>query len=282
MDQTSFAPPAIASQLKNVINEEQIRKIYRDATGAISRADLSKNEIQEAVQLQLQQFQRDGVFQTARPMSWGAFDGGFGGRYVIVSGDSPILMSGDSEDVEHATSLRSKITGDYIWFQHDEKNYVIRDKATVERAKELFKTQEELSQKQEALGKQQQALGDQQRDLSKKMEAVRVQIPDMSADIQKLESQAKQLGSGGTQQQLGDLQRQIAELQHKIGEFQYQAGDQQRQIGEQMRELGRQQGEIGRQQGELGRQQAEASRQANEQMKQLLNDAVTRGTAQPE
>ena len=278
----SFAIPPVALQFKDGINEDQIRRIYRDATAAISRADLSKNEIQEAVELQLQQFQRDGVFRTGHPMNWGAFDGGFGGRYVIVSGDSPILMSGDSEDVEHATSLRSKITGDYIWFQHDEKNYVIRDKATVERAKELFKTQEELSQKQEALGKQQQALGDQQRDLSKKMEAVRVQIPDMSADIQKLESQAKQLGSGGTQQQLGDLQRQIAELQHKIGEFQYQAGDQQRQIGEQMRELGRQQGEIGRQQGELGRQQAEASRQANEQMKQLLNDAVTRGTAQPE
>ena len=206
----SFAPPPAALQLKDFISEDQIRKIYRDATGAISRAELSKNEIQEAVELQLQQFQRDGVFRTARPMSWGAFDGGFGGRYVIVSGDSPILMSGDSEDVEHATSLRNKIKGDYIWFQHDEKNYVIRDKATVERAKELFKTEEELSQKQEALGKQQQALGDQQRDLSKKMEAVRVQIPDMSADIQKLESQAKQLGAGGTQQQLGDLQRQIA------------------------------------------------------------------------
>jgi beta-lactamase regulating signal transducer with metallopeptidase domain len=277
----SFALPPAALQLKDVISEDQIRRIYRDATGAISRAELSKNEIQESVELQLQQFQRDGVFRTARPMSWGAFDS-FGGRFVIVSGDSPILMSGNSEDVEHATSLRSKITGDYIWFQHDEKNYVIRDQATVQRAKDLFKAEEELGQKQEALGKQQEALGDQQRELSNKMEAVHVQIPDMSADMQKLEAQVKQLSAGGTQQQLGDLQRQIGELQRKIGESQFHAGDQQREIGEQMRELGRQQGEIGRQQGELGRQQAEASRQASEQMRQLLNDAVTRGTAQPE
>ncbi len=274
----SFALPPIASQLKNGMSEEQIRKIYRDAYGAISRAELSGNEVQEAVELQLQQFQRDGVFRAG----WPGFDGGFGGRYVIVSGDSPILMSGSSEDVEHATSLRNKIKGDYIWFQHDEKNYVIRDQATVQRAKDLFKAEEDLGQKQDALGKQQEALGDQQRELSKKMEAVHVQIPDMSSDMQKLEVQMKQLSAGGTQQQLGDLQRQIAELQHKIGESQYQAGDQQRQIGEQMRDLGRQQGEIGRQQGELGRQQAEASRQANEQMRQLLNDAVTRGTAQPE
>ncbi|HEV3483747.1 MAG TPA: M56 family metallopeptidase [Candidatus Acidoferrales bacterium] len=272
------ALPAIAAQWKNAMSDDQIRKIYRDAYGAISRAELSKNEVQEAVELQLQQFQRDGVFRAG----WPGFDGGFGGRYVIVSGDSPILMSGDSEDVEHATSLRNKIKGDYIWFQHDEKNYVIRDQATVQRAKDLFKAEEELGKKQEALGKQQEALGDQQRELGKKMEAVHVQIPDMSADMQKLEAQMKQLSAGGTQQQLGDLQRQIAELQHKIGESQYQAGDQQRQIGEQMRELGRQQGELGQQQGQLGRQQAEASRQANEQMRQLLDDAITRSTAQPE
>lgn len=272
----SLALPQL--RLKDFMSADQIGKIYRDAYGAISRAELSGNEIQEAMELHLQQFQRDGVFRAG----WPGFGGGFGGRYVIVSGDSPILMSGDSEDVEHATLLRNKIKGDYIWFQHDEKNYLIRDQATVQRAKDLFKAEEELGQKQDALGKQQEALGDQQRELAKKMEAVHVQIPDMSADMQKLEAQMKQLSVGGTQQQLGDLQRQIGELQHKIGESQYQAGDQQRQIGEQMRDLGRQQGEIGRQQGELGRQQAEASRQANEQMRQLLNDAVTHGTAQLE
>jgi hypothetical protein len=279
---SAAALPAIAAQWKNAMSEEQIRKIYRDAYGAVSHAELSTNEVQEAMQLQLQQFQRDGVFRTARPMSWGAFNGAFGGRYVIVSGDSPILMSGDSEDVEHATSLRGKITGDYVWFQHEEKNYVIRDKATVERAKEIFKPEEELGQKQDALAKQQEALGDHQRELSKKMEAVHVQIPDMSADMQKLEAQIRQLSTGGTQEQLGDLQRQIGELQRKIGESQFHAGDQQRQIGEQMRELGQQQGELGRQQGQLSRQQAEASRQANEQMRQLLDDAIAHGTAQPE
>jgi len=274
----ALALPPAALHLKDFMNADQIGKIYRDAYGAISRAELSGNEVQEAVELQLQQFQRDGVFRAG----WPEFDGGFVGRYVIVSGDSPILMSGNSEDVEHATSLRNKIKGDYIWFQHDEKNYVIHDQATIQRAKDLFKAEEEISQKQDSLGKQQEALGDQQSELAKKMEAIHVQIPDMSAEMQKLEAQIKQLNAGGTQQQLGDLQRQIGELQHKIGESQYQAGDQQRQIGEQMRDLGRQQGEIGRQQGELGRQQAEASRQANQQMRQLLNDAVTHGTAQPE
>jgi hypothetical protein len=281
----SFAIPPIALQMKNEISEAQIQKIYRDAREAISRAGVSNAQIQETVELQLQQLRRDGLFQipnVTRQMNRRGFDGGFGGRWVIVSGDSPVVMSGDREDVEHATSLRGKIKGDFIWFQRDEKSYVIRDQATVERAKALFKAEQEFGQKQDALRKQQEALGDQQRELSKKMEAVRVQIPDMSADIQKLEAEAKQLSAGGTQEQLGDLQRQMGELQHRIAESQFQAGDQQRQIGEQMRQLGQQQGELGRQQGELARQQMEASRQANQQMKQLLDDALARGTAQAE
>jgi hypothetical protein len=281
----SLVVPPIALQMKNEISDAQIQKIYRDALDAISRAGVSKPQIQEAVDLQLERLQRDGIFQMpnlARQMNWRGFDGGFGGRWVIVSGDSPVVMSGDREDVEHATSLRGKIKGDFVWFQRDEKSYVIRDRATVERAKALFKAEQEFGQKQDALGKQQEALGGQQRELGKKMEAVRVQIPDMSADIQKLEAGAKQLSAGGTQEQLGDLQRQMGELQRRIGESQFQAGDQQRQIGEQMRQLGQQQGELGRQQGELARQQMEASRQANQQMKQLLDDALARGTAQTE
>src|SRR6185437_14881019 len=127
-------PPTVGLHFKDVISEDQIRKIYRDAENAVSRAGFSQIPVHEAMEIQLQQFQHDGVFRAG----WPGFDRGFGGRYVIVSGDSPILMSGNSEDVEHATSLRNKIKGDYIWFQHDEKNYVIRDQATVQRAKDLF------------------------------------------------------------------------------------------------------------------------------------------------
>ena len=45
--------------------------------------------------------------------------------------------------------------------------------------------------------------------------------------------------------------------------------------------LGEKQGKLGEQQGELGRQQGELAEQANRQMKQLLDEAITKGTAQP-
>ena len=171
----------------------------------------------------------------------------WGPRFVIVTKNSEgVTMSGSEEDAEHAKSLKSKIPGDFIWFERDEKPYIIRDQATVDRAKKFWEPEEELGKKQEALGKQQEELGRQQEALGKKMEEVRVKIPDMTADMQALMAKMKELSAnGGTQEEIGDLQSQIGELQSKVGEIQSDAGRQQSEIG-------RQQGELGRKQGELG------------------------------
>ncbi len=210
----------------------------------------------------------------------------FGGsRFVIVRGDSEdnFIVSGSSEDVEHASALRSKIQGHFIWFERDEKSYIIRDPGTVQRAEKLWEPIDQLGKQQADLGKQQEELGKQQEELSKKMQEVRVKVPDLSAQIQKIQEQVKQLASnGGTPQEIGELQRAIGDLQHQIGETQWDAGHMQGDIGRQQGELGRKQGELGHQQGELGRQQAEASREAAQQMRTLLDDAVAHGTAQPE
>ena len=209
--------------------------------------------------------------------------GDFGDRFVIVSGDSPIIMSGNSQDVEHATALRSKISGDFIWFQHDEKSYVIRDQALVNQAKAFFKPEQDLSDQQRALGDQQRALGDQQRDMGQKMRDAKVNPPDLSADMEKLETQMKQFSaSGATPQQVGDLQRQLGELQRRLGQSESQVGDQERQVGDQMRALGDKQRDLGNQQRDLGQKQRDAANQARTQMKQLLDDAISKGTAQPE
>jgi beta-lactamase regulating signal transducer with metallopeptidase domain len=209
--------------------------------------------------------------------------GDFSDRFVIVSDDSPIIMSGGSQDVEHATALRSTIKGDFIWFQHDEKSYIIRDQNLVNQAKAFYKPEQDLGAKQRDLGAQQRALGDQQRDLGQKMRDVHVTVPDMSADLQKLQDQLKQLSaSGATEQQVGEAERQLGEMMRKLGQTHSQAGDQDRQIGEQMRQLGDKQRELGDQERELGHQQRDAAQQARVQMKQLLDDAISKGTAQAE
>jgi beta-lactamase regulating signal transducer with metallopeptidase domain len=204
-------------------------------------------------------------------------------RFVIVTGKSDSLtMSGSTEDARHVEKLRKTIAGDFIWFERDEKSYIIRDQATIDRARTLWAPQDELGKKQEELGKQQEALGKQQEALGAKMEQVRVNVPDMSAELDKLKAELKKLSSGATMEQVGELQSEIGELQSKIGDIQSHAGDQQSKLGEEMSVLGEKQGKLGEQQGELGRQQGELAREATKQMKKLLDEAIAKGIAQLE
>jgi len=204
-------------------------------------------------------------------------------RFVIVSGKSDAFtMSGTPEDARHVERLRTRIPGDFIWFQRDEKSYIIRDQATVDRARQLWAPQEELGKKQEELGKRQEALGKQQEELGSRMQQIRVKVPDITAELDKLKAELQQLGPNATLEQVGKLQAEIGELQSKVGQVQANAGEEQGKIGDQMGALGEQQGKLGEQQGELGRQQAELAQKANQAMKELLDDAIKKGIAQPE
>jgi len=204
-------------------------------------------------------------------------------RFVIASGKSDTYtMSGSTQDIRHVEKLKKQIPGDFIWFQRDEKSYIIRDQATIERAKKFWAPQEELGRQQEQLGKQQEELGRQQEELGKKMEQVRVNVPDMTAALDKLKARLQKLGPTATMEQIGDLQSEIGDLQSKLGDIQSQAGDQQGKIGELQGQLGEKQGKLGEQQGALGEKQAELAEQAQRQMKALLDEAIKNGTAKPE
>jgi beta-lactamase regulating signal transducer with metallopeptidase domain len=211
-----------------------------------------------------------------------------GHQFVISSGNTYISVSGDSESYgtdhpsEFVEFLQEKISGDFIWFRRDGKSYLIRDPATIKRAKEFFAAVQELDKKQEELGKQQEALGEKQEALGKEQEEVHVQIPDMTEDLHKLEAELKKLGASGTQEDLGRIQGEIGELQSKLGDLQSVAGDEQGKMGEKQGELGEQQGKLGELQGELGRQQEQVFKNASRQMKSLIDDAVAHGLAKPE
>ncbi len=201
--------------------------------------------------------------------------------FVIVSGKTDSLtMSGTSDEAEMVEELRHKIDGDFIWFRRDDKSYIIRDQATIDRAKKLWAPQEELGKRQEELGKQQEVLGEQQEELGAKMEQVKVNVPDMTAELDKLKAELKNLNSTATMEQVGRIQSELGELQSKVGDLQSQAGEEQSKIGEQMGSLGEKQGKLGEQQGELGRQQGELAKQATRQIKHILDEAIAKGTAQ--
>jgi len=232
-------------------------------------------------------FSTSGDWNFYRDYPGGYFVGRYedwGPRFAIVSKDSDELtMAGDRYDAEHARALKAKIPGDFIWFARDEKSYVIRDQAIVGRARQLWQPAEDLSKQQKDLGKQMEDLSKQAEDARQKMEDMKIKLPDLTTEMQKLEESMKQLSAnGGTMNDIGDLQRQIGDLQRRIGEAEANAGREQGAWGREQGEWGRKMGEIGRKQGELARKQMELSRDAAHQMREMLDDAVSKGLAKPE
>jgi hypothetical protein len=224
-----------------------------------------------------------------------------GEQFTIVSGNSAVSVSSNGLTISSdgnsdvANSLRRSFSGDFIWFIHDGKAYIIRDPATVKQAIDFFAPTQELGREQEALGKQQEALGAQQEALGAKQEAlgeqmekVRVKIPDLTAELEKLQADLKKLGADATQDDLGRIQEKIGEIQSRIGEQQSKAGEEQAKLGEkqgalgeEQGKLGEQQGKLGEMQGKLGEQQEAASRKASREVKKLLDQAIASGLAKP-
>ncbi len=216
----------------------------------------------------------------------GSYSSYGGGRYVMMigSGDgNNVEMSGDDEDFHHAKELRKKLGTDLIWFERDEKSYVITDPAFIAKAKALFAPEDALSKQQDELSRQQDALSKQQDDLSNQQDNVKVKVPDISPDIKRVQDELEALRqNGATQSELGRLQSELGRLQSRMGGFQSEAGAEQSKLGAQQGELGRQQGELGRKQGELGRQQSEIARKASLQLRGMFDDAIASGIAKPE
>jgi len=216
------------------------------------------------------------------PSEWRYGDSGE--DWAITAGESLTLNgSFHGYETERLRALRRESKGDFIWFRRDGKAYIIRDAATVQKAKAFWAPQEALGRQQEELGRQQEALGAKQEELGRQMEQVRVPVPELKAELLKIQARLDQLHkNGATQEELGELQEALGDLQGKLGELQGEAGGQQGAIGGKQGELGAQQEKLGEQQEKLGEEQARLAEEASRKMKALIDNALAKGLAKPE
>lgn len=203
-------------------------------------------------------------------------------RNVAISmGDN--LCTSSAQDVPDEALMYARLTPANISFRMNGKGYSISDANTVKAARSLFDPLVSIQAQQSELGAKQRALGEQQRELGNRQRQVKVKVPDMSSDFQKVEADAKRLSSqGATQSQLGDLQSELGDLQSRIGDLQSSAGDEQSTIGDQQSKLGDQQSELGDQQSELGQKSEALAVGIADKLHQMLQRAISSGTAKPE
>ena len=212
--------------------------------------------------------------------------------YAIVTGNASNI-SGSWHSGSAFDKVKSKMHGNYIWFERNGKSYVIDDPALVAQAQEYFKPMQELGRRQGELGEEQGRLGEEQGRLGELQEKATAPSPDLSKEMadlqaalkklqdQKLLKDVKQDDLSGMQESLANVQGKLAEIQGKFGDVQARIGEKQAEFGNQQAKLGEQQARLGQQQAALGAQQEQLSQVATQKMKALIDSAVKNGKARP-
>ena len=178
-------------------------------------------------------------------------------------------------------------SGDYIYFQHSGKTYLIQDPEVIAKAQALLGPMKMLGEKQRLLGAQQAELGAQQRILASKERSIKlVESPEFKQQMAELHKRIQEmdlprLTADVNQRALDQLQAHLGEIQAQIGELQSEFGAQQGQFGEEQGKLGEQQGKLGEQQAMLGEKQRKLIEDVRRQLKPLIEQAIREGKGKP-
>ena len=218
-----------------------------------------------------------------------------GDSFSIVheNGDGTLRWNGEYNDDLAQVRKKMNLHGDYIWFEHDGKSYVITDPKIVAQANALFQHDESLDRLKAQLDAKQAELNKKMEQYSPDSAKLKMDSPEMKKQMAELNAKLAELQSERFKQLTVNLNKQIdqevlARLQEKMGEIQEQIGQVQSQIGEEMGRMGEKQGEIGEEMGRvgeemgrIGEQEGKRAEEASRQMKSVLDRALRDGKAKP-
>lgn len=235
--------------------------------------------------------------------------------YALVrKNDDGITMSGSSDDMPMIRSAQRSIDGDFIWFRHDDKAYVVSDPSIVARAQDAWRESNKVSARMEALGNEMEVhgarmekLGAQMETLSEghapsaAMQAVSQRLESLAGQQQALAAQQSRLAASmqtGNDAQRGQIERQMQALSEQQDALSQQMDEQARvmdaesgrmearmqpmeALGRQMDEASKPMDALGKRMDILGKEQEKRVAQAERETKALLDEAMAKGLAKP-
>lgn len=208
-------------------------------------------------------------------------------RFVYFLSDDHTTMSGSSDDMRRARRLRTP--GEpMLWFMHDGKEFVVRDRKTLQQLENIWEPVGRIGAEQGAIGAKQGVIGARQGEVGAKQGLIGAEqgvigakqgaIGARQANLAARESRARSdrewqeiaRERRGLDQAMRDLDREMAALNEKM-----------REASKPMEELGEEMEELGAEMEKLGVKMEAASAQARADMQRLIDRAIADGTAQP-
>jgi hypothetical protein len=195
------------------------------------------------------------------------------GVLVIRSGQSKIAIDSGNQLPSHS--------GDYIYFQHNGKPYLIQDPNILSRAQLLLAPMEDLGRQERDLGKQRALLGSQQRELIAQQRMIKIDSPDFRREVAELENVAKQMKLAEISQidekVLAQLQAHLAEIQSRVESIQTDLAHQEGSFGEKEGNLGDLEGKLGEQLAHVAEQRHKMIENVRRELKPLIEQAIRDG-----
>jgi hypothetical protein len=237
--------------------------------------------------------------------------------YALVRpGERGTQGSGNSADWKAIDAAKRAIPGDFLWFRHDGKAYVVRDAALLAKVIDAWAPVQRLGDDMDVYGRQMEQHGKAMEALGRKMEQVgrdadvagrselrqgERNIEHLARDQERLGRQMDKLGRemeradaarrealrremDGLGRQMAALGRQIeeqAETMSGAHERTHQGQAPMEDIGRQMKEAGKPMNALGKKMDVLGKQIDAEARVAEKTMRALIRDALAQGLATP-
>ncbi|HMB58171.1 MAG TPA: M56 family metallopeptidase [Arenimonas sp.] len=231
------------------------------------------------------------------------------------AGSAHTTFSGNTAELAQIERLKREVAGDFLWFRHGGKAYLVRDPALVAKATQVWQPSEALSVRMEALSAQMEPHSQEMEALSKQMETLDARMQPNNAALDKLNRDMEVLNreqealsvkmqpladrmqnansseQDALSQKMDALNAQMEAVNQKAQAIsekmsaqsqQMQANSEPMQaLSEKMQKASAPMQELGRKMEVLGKQQELLSHQADRDMQALMDEALRSGKAVP-
>jgi beta-lactamase regulating signal transducer with metallopeptidase domain len=192
--------------------------------------------------------------------------------FALFDGDSATINGSDS-DLAVIKRLHEN-NPSMLWFRRGDKAYLIRDKIMLERAKATFQPVIALAREQGRLAEKQGALAGQQAGWAARDAA----IAQEQAALAQRQAQLAARGAAADQRTHDAEQRSLELAQARLEQ---RSAAMEAELHSRQKAIDAQQAEFEKQQQAMEKRQHEISTQADRDMRKLLDEALTKGLAEP-
>ena len=190
-----------------------------------------------------------------------------GFRWAVIDGRSDCMGDGVDDDVREALAGEARSGGaPVLWLRLDGEDWVVRDRALVDRAGRLLQPMRDLGKQMGALGGEMGTLGAEQGRHG--AEAGRLAARQAALAVRLALAGPTDDGDALGERERLALQRKRLELSRE------RAGVERSLARAEARELGERMGELGRRMEELGRRMRVLGRRAERGMRELAREAI--------